>query len=217
MIINDIVNSFKLHITLPKRKTNNPHKVNYNTESLPGEIWKDLVGYEGYYEISNLGRVKHLPFVSNNKRDTYCNKTFIVATKLSRGYRQLLLIDKYGNKQLKYLHRLVAITFIPNPNAYMFVNHKDEDKENNNVYNLEWCSAAYNNTYNNRHIKAGIKERKYIKLIKVEKDEEIIVDTIKLSDIKKYHISYQCLYKYIDTGKKFYSRVNQGFYRIEKL
>lgn len=206
--------SLKYTIALPKKKAKRPYKVNYNVESLPNEIWKDLTGYEGFYKISNFGRVKHLAFNPINKRDTFAKRTFIVATKLSRGYRQLRLCDKYGNNKLYYLHRLVAETFIPNPNNYQYVNHKDENKENNAVSNLEWCDAYYNNTYNNRHINVGMKNRKYLKLIEVNKDEEVLIDIIKITDIKKYHISYKCIYKYIDTNKKFYSRVNHSYYKV---
>lgn len=208
-------NSFKIHIALPK-KAKKLHKIDYNIESLPGEIWKDLKDYEGFYKISNLGRVKHLGFKPINKRDTFAKRTFIVATKLSRGYRQLNLCDKYGNNKLYYLHKLVAENFIPNPNNYQYVNHKDENKENNIVSNLEWCDAYYNNTYNNRHKSVGYKIRKYINIIKV-KDNEEIIDTIKISDIRNYHISYQALYKYLNTDKLFYSIANNCYYKFKSI
>lgn len=212
-----MINSFKLQIKVTNNKVTKHHNINYDVKSLPNEVWKSLLGYEGFYEVSNFGRIKHLSFNSINKRDSFANKTFILSTKLSKGYRQVCLIDKYGNKQLKYVHKLVALTFIPNPNNYSFVNHKDENKENNNVSNLEWCDSYYNNTYNNRHIKVGEKIRKYVKLIKIKDNEEEFINVFKLSDIRLYHISYKTLYKYIDTDKKFYSKVNNCYYKIVSL
>ena len=70
-------------------------------------------------------------------------------------YRRILLVDTTGGKHLLYLHRVVAMTFIPNPHHLPIINHKDENPQNNSVTNLEWCTVQYNNTYNNAHIKRG--------------------------------------------------------------
>ena len=67
------------------------------------------------------------------------------------GYRRVVLKDINKNKHLLYLHRILAETFIPNPNNYPCINHKDENKNNNCVDNLEWCTVQYNNTYNDIH------------------------------------------------------------------
>ena len=101
------------------------------------EIWRDIEGYEGLYQVSNLGRVRSLNYkrtgkVQNMKLGTYPN-----------GYKMVDL--KKNNKRKAHLvHRLVAKAFIPNPNQLCEVNHKDEDKANNTVDNLEWCSHIYN-------------------------------------------------------------------------
>lgn len=111
------------------------------------EIWKDIEGYEGLYQVSNQGRVKSL----NRK---VANAMFSVKEHIvkeadnGRGYKFVSLWE--NNKEKKYyIHRLVALTFIPNPNGYKYINHKDEDKSNNHVYNLEWCTAKYNCNYGN--------------------------------------------------------------------
>lgn len=98
------------------------------------ETWKDIKGYEGLYQVSNLGRVKSLHF----------NKELLLKLRLTgRGYYQ---IDLQKNKNIKHalVHRLVAEAFIPNPDELPQVNHKDEDKTNNCVDNLEWCTQLYN-------------------------------------------------------------------------
>ena len=104
------------------------------------EYWKPVVGYEGLYEVSNFGRVKSLKFGKEKILKPVTN-TF--------GYLQVTLC-KNNKKKLVTVHRLVAEAFLPNPHNYSCVNHKDENKQNNNVSNLEWCSAQYNNTYGTR-------------------------------------------------------------------
>lgn len=101
------------------------------------EIWKDIEGYEGLYQVSNLGRVRGFVRV---KGKILCYHTN------ADGYLQSEL-RKNGRKRKFYTHRLVAKAFLPNPNNFPEVNHKDENKQNNRVDNLEWCTHAYNNTY----------------------------------------------------------------------
>lgn len=104
------------------------------------EIWKDIPGYEGSYQVSNLGRVRSL-----NYNHTGEIKLLKQGTD-KKGYKRVSLYK--NGKEKKYpVHRLVAITFISNPNNYKEVNHKDEDKSNNNVNNLEWCTREYNINY----------------------------------------------------------------------
>ena len=98
------------------------------------EIWRDVVGYEGFYEVSNLGRVKNV-------------KSRLILTPLNtKGYEALTLCKEGKRKQL-YIHRLVAMAFIPDPNNYPLINHKDEVTNNNVVENLEWCTQKYNMNY----------------------------------------------------------------------
>lgn len=95
------------------------------------EIWKDIEEYEGLYQISNFGNVK-------NKK----NKKIKEATHY-HGYKYVML-SKNKKQKKKYIHRLVAQAFIENPNNYKEVNHKDGNKENNYIDNLEWCTRSYN-------------------------------------------------------------------------
>lgn len=107
------------------------------------EIWKDIKGYEGRYQVSNLGRVKSL----NTKSKTRFYKgDVLISFKDSMGYMCINL-----SRKLFKIHRLVADAFLDNPSGYRCVNHKDEDKTNNKVDNLEWCDYKYNNNYGTRN------------------------------------------------------------------
>ena len=105
------------------------------------EYWKPVVGYEGLYEVSNWGRVKSLP---RNGTVKYARILKLYTDK--DGYLYVVL-SKNNKQKLFKIHRLVAEAFIPNPNNLPMINHKDENKQNNNVENLEWCSAKYNSNY----------------------------------------------------------------------
>ena len=116
------------------------------------EIWKDIEGYEGIYQVSNKGRVKSLKrkICSNSNNHKY-NTLSEKLLKLSGGGKYIqVILCKDGKTSAKLVHRLVAQAFIPNPNNLPCVNHKDENKKNNDVRNLEWCTYKYNNEYNGR-------------------------------------------------------------------
>ena len=106
------------------------------------EEWKPIKGYEGLYEVSNMGRVKSLRYGKERIMSTPDN---------SIGYRNVTLV-KRAHKQ-KRVHRLVAEAFIPNPMNLPVVNHLDGDKHNNCVSNLEWCTKKENT---NHAIKTGL-------------------------------------------------------------
>lgn len=113
------------------------------------EIWKAVPGYEGLYEVSNCGRVRSLDRWVNTKGGAKRKVSGqIVSTRLNviNGYRYVVL-RKDGKNIYRNVHRLVAIAFIPNPNNYPYVNHKDENRGNSCVDNLEWCTNAYNLMY----------------------------------------------------------------------
>ena len=98
------------------------------------ELWKPVQGYK-YYEVSNLGRIK------NTKLN------LLKAQRLTKTGYLIVDLKEDGKKRTRYVHRLVAQAFIPNDENLPQVNHKDENKKNNCVENLEWCTAAYNNAY----------------------------------------------------------------------
>ena len=112
------------------------------------EIWKDIKGYEGFYQVSNLGNVKSTGFYKCIHNVLYykkCNK-LLSPNDNGYGYNVISLMKK-GKRKSCYIHRLVAEAFIPNPNNEKEVNHKDENKKNNVVDNLEWCNRSYNYHY----------------------------------------------------------------------
>lgn len=109
------------------------------------EEWKDIKGYEGEYQISNLGNVKS--FMGKKER-------LLKPRRTQRGYYRVSLHK--GNDKL--IHRLVAEAFIDNPQNLPEVNHKDECPNNNNVNNLEWCSHKYNVNYGTCQQRARLKQ-----------------------------------------------------------
>lgn len=109
------------------------------------EIWKDIAGYDGAYQVSNLGRVKSMPRIIVRPIGTCMTKERIIKTyRLKGGYVNVML--RHDGKSINHnVHRLVAEAFIPNKNPeYDCINHKDGDKTNNCVENLEWCNHSLN-------------------------------------------------------------------------
>lgn len=110
------------------------------------EIWKDIKGYEGLYQVSNLGRIKSLP---RNTKNQYKNGIIKQNVIRGKGYYYVNLYNK--NNKLFTIHKLVAETFIPNPNKLPCINHIDGNKLNNRIDNLEWCSYSNNEIHAYKH------------------------------------------------------------------
>lgn len=153
------------------------------------EIWKDIKGYEGYYQISNLGGIKSFP-----RNGTISTVYMLKPTLTKNGYYKVTL-SKPNNTTYLLVHRIVAETFIPNPENKPEVNHIDGDKLNNCVDNLEWCTSKENITHS---IKTGLKPN----------DKGILSPNAKLKkeDIeycRKVYIPKDKVYGCIALAKKF--------------
>jgi len=120
-------------------------------------LWKEIAGYEGRYLVSDEGEIYSLPKIVHGAWTQQRKGKKLKKGKRGRKgqpqYEFVILVDADGNSHKESVHRLVANAFIPNPNDYPEVNHKDENSLNNHVDNLEWCSRQYNIEYSKgRHI-----------------------------------------------------------------
>ena len=111
---------------------------------IKSETWKDVVGYEGLYEVSNKGNV-----YSVERMDALGREQGGLVLKPKYNNRGYLMVSLYKNGKLKNrtVHRIVAEAFIPNPKGFLEINHKDENKSNNEIFNLEWCTREHNVKY----------------------------------------------------------------------
>lgn len=129
------------------------------------EVWKDVAGLEGLYQVSSYGRIKSF---RNSTHFFGQQEHFIKPYIMPNGYEAVVLYDE-EHKRYRYLvHRLVAMAFIPNPLEYDSVNHKDENKRNNHVDNLEWCTRSYNNAYGTARIRQTLTKGSKIEQLTLE-------------------------------------------------
>ena len=159
------------------------------------EIWEDIKGYEGLYQVSNLGRIKSLKYWSN-VHNKYYNREIILKQKENRyGYLFVGLYKEHKRKEC-LIHRLVSEAFIPNLENKKEINHKDGNKKNNCVNNLIWCTRSENMLH---AYKTGL--RKAIKtaqpVIQYDMNKNFIKKWNNISEIKKqmnfdYSSIYQC-------------------------
>ena len=164
------------------------------------EIWKDVVGYEGLYKVSNKGNI-----YSVARKDTIgrkCGGRTLAPRPHPDGYLQVTLY-KYGVRKHKLIHRLVADAFIVNPKSFLEVNHLDEVKTNNELSNLEWCDTMYNVNYGTRNKRVGRKLSKKVKAINVETGKVLTFSST------------------VEAGNKGYNRVSvnlacNGTYKTKK-
>lgn len=124
------------------------------------EIWKDIPGWEGYYQASNLGRIRSL-----DRYEEFMNNNGKISTRLRKGrvMKQTIVQNGYCVVTLcgkrKYVHRIIAETFIPNPDNLPYINHKSEIKTENSAENLEWCDPKYNVNYGSGKEKNSKKQK----------------------------------------------------------
>jgi hypothetical protein len=151
------------------------------------EIWKKAKGYEDYISISSNGNIYS---IRKNKRIKPINN--------GNGYMRINLSNFYYDgvlikQRTLYIHRLVAEAFIVNKKEQ--VNHKDEDKNNNNLYNLEWCDAKYNSNYGNRNEKLSKIKKKSV--MQINKNGSIVKEWNSIGDASYFY-----------TKNKYHSSIN---------
>ena len=146
--------------------------------------WKPIPNYENLYEVSNTGEIRSI-------KPRYKNKQILKACVGSRGYLVVTLCNKSTQKSYN-VHRLVAKAFIPNPDNLPCINHKDENRTNNNVDNLEWCTYKYNNTYGNRLDKYISKRGKSVMCVETNKVYRSTQEASKLTGVNQGGISSCC-------------------------
>lgn len=172
------------------------------------EIWKDIEGYEGIYQVSNTGKVRSL----DRKVWNYTKKGRILKMHNNgHGYYNVSLHSKEKNEKHVYIHILVAKAFIPNPNNYEQVNHKDFNKLNNCVDNLEWVSRKQNVLH--------YRESAYCKKVEKQRNKKFVSLTMervyknkdKIISLYKDGLSIKEVAKEVSAGKDFVSDVLKLF------
>jgi len=117
--------------------------------------WKDIPGFEGLYAVSSIGRVRSYDMKIPVRGGIQTRKGRVLKPMVNVDGYYIVMLCKNGTRRYWRIHRLVAMAFIPNPNNYPVINHKNEIKTDNRVENLEWCTVAYNQSYNNRQCRAA--------------------------------------------------------------
>lgn len=182
-------------------------------EDLPGEEWRDVVGFEGLYMVSDYGRVKSLDRVIARKNG--CSQTWkgkiLKAKKYNSGY---LFVHLSSPKLILYrsIHRIVALAFIANPNNFPQINHKDENRINNNKCNLEWCTSQYNNTYGRhyeKYVDSMIRNGHIRKIYQFTLDGKFVAEYNSIKDATEKtgftNLSAACKGKYSNVGGSLWS------------
>ena len=148
------------------------------------ETWRDVVGFEGFYEVSDKGRIH-----SVERRDSrgHRRRGRILKPKYNRGGYLTVNLCKNGKLKTKNVHRLVAETFLPNPNDLPQVNHRDEVKDNNNVENLEWCDARYNSNHGTRNERMAQAQSKKVRAVNAKTGVVVEFNSTAEAGRKGYH------------------------------
>ena len=166
------------------------------------EVWKDVIGYEGLYKVSDRGNVYSVERVDSIGRKIGGR---ILKPNYDRYGYLIVRLYKNGIVKAKKIHRLVTEAFIPNPNNFPQVNHIDEVKDNNNVENLEWCDTRYNLNYGTARKRATKKTSKKVKAVNVETGEVVKFNSTHEAGRKGYDqssVSASCRGDYNNGGGK---------------
>ena len=182
------------------------------------EEWRDIEEYENLYQISNLGIVKSL----GNDRT---RKEKILRPQKVNNYL-IVSLSKDGKAKHYYIHRLVALHFIPNPQNLEQINHRDEDKTNNCVSNLEFCTAAYNINYGTRNQRSAEKTSKQVLCVEtgiiysstkeVQRQLGFAHNNISQCCNGKYKTAYGYTWKYISKTMKVRKQSQETKEKIAK-
>lgn len=162
------------------------------------EVWRDIKNYEKLYQISNIGNIKRI-----EKHSDHGQEKMMKQTTGRKGYKMISL-SKEKKQKTFCVHRLVAEAFIPNPKNLPQVNHKDGNKANNSVYNLEWCNNSYNQLHANR---MGLCKNRVNRVIEASSKPVLVYDldgnllfscssareASKLTGVGFKTISYHCI------------------------
>lgn len=171
------------------------------------EKWINI--YDNLYAISNLGNVKANKRVIETKTGTRKYKEKILKPEITKDGHLRVVLCKAGKKKRVFVHRLVAEAFIPNPNNLPVINHKDENPANNCVENLEWCTIAYNNVYNNRHQKIGEAEGHKVYVFDI--NNTLIEELPSITKAaKKYNISTTTMWRQVHNEKL----INNHYFKL---
>lgn len=156
------------------------------------EEWRDVVGYEGFYQVSNLGRVRTVPHYSRNNVNggkRFVKGQILSQYKMPNGYLQVQF-SKNEKREKHYVHRLVANTFLKNKNNLPEVNHIDGNKDNNSISNLEWVSHKINQIHMIKNRMS--KKAKPVLYMPTKKEYNSMTEAEKITGISRKTIKKSC-------------------------
>ena len=169
------------------------------------EIWKDITGYEGYFQVSNLGNFRSLDRRIKHKDSgtrLYPGKPLLKETTLD-GYQRIVLMKEAIKKRFM-CHRLVAQEFIPNPENKPFINHINGNKSDNRVENLEWCTQSENELHSFRNLGNTMASKTFPKRIKCIETNMIFPSMLQTITWIGNDSCIEGLKKAINAGRKYH-------------
>lgn len=220
------------------KKRRNRRKPPEIISQIDGEEWRPVVGFEGLYEVSNKGRVKSLPRIVKCASGEFLTYERILVGGVSAGYRHYPLYKEDGSHKDLRANRLVAEAFIPNPDNLPFVNHKDENKQNDCVENLEWCTPLYNTRYGTALERASLNNAKNKRVCQYDMDGNFIASYYNINQAarsvrgkhptivqccKRIRMSYKgCIWLYEGDGQFLQqvvekNRKSNNFHRVRRI